>query len=131
LSTHLRLGLPSVFFLLAFPPIFYMHSSSPNSCYMPCLSHPSLLDHTNYTWRRVQVTKLLTMQCFPISCHFISLRARYNKNTFKLSYQLIKRSSPRLVATENGDTLFGIVTWQLTPIHSTPRRFFSGAREKA
>jgi hypothetical protein len=29
LSTHLRLGLPSVSFLLASPPISYMHSSSP------------------------------------------------------------------------------------------------------
>jgi hypothetical protein len=34
LSTHLRLGLPSDFFLLAFPPISYMHSSSPP--FRPC-----------------------------------------------------------------------------------------------
>jgi hypothetical protein len=25
----------------------------PNSCYMPCPPHPSWLDHSNYTWRRV------------------------------------------------------------------------------
>jgi hypothetical protein len=40
LSTHLVLGLPSGSFLLAFPPIFYMHSSSPPVMYVkgegPC-----------------------------------------------------------------------------------------------
>jgi hypothetical protein len=48
--------------LLAFPSISYMHSPSP-----PFLlhSHPSLiswLDYSNYTWRKVQVMKLLIMQ---------------------------------------------------------------------
>jgi hypothetical protein len=33
---------------------------SPHSCYMPCPSHPSRLDHSNYTLRRVQVMKLVT-----------------------------------------------------------------------
>jgi hypothetical protein len=55
LSTRLRLCLPRVSFLLAFPPISYMHSSSPTSCYIPCPSHNTWLDHSNYTWRRVQV----------------------------------------------------------------------------
>jgi hypothetical protein len=41
LSTHQLLGLPSVLFPFGFPPISYMHSSSPpHSCYMPCPSHP-------------------------------------------------------------------------------------------
>jgi hypothetical protein len=31
---------------------------------MPCPSHPPSLDHSNYTWRRVQVMKLLIVQ-FP------------------------------------------------------------------
>jgi hypothetical protein len=43
----------SCFFLLASPSISYMHSSYPHSCYMPFLSHPPLLDHSNYTWRRI------------------------------------------------------------------------------
>jgi hypothetical protein len=30
-------------------------------CYMPCPSHPPWFDHSNYTWRRVQVMKLLIM----------------------------------------------------------------------
>jgi hypothetical protein len=63
-------------FLPAFPPIFHTHSSSPHSCYMPCPSLPPLLDHSTYTWRRVQVTKLLIMQFSPTSCHFISLRSK-------------------------------------------------------
>jgi hypothetical protein len=33
-----------------------------HSCYMPCQSHPPWLDHSNYTWRTVQVMKLLIMQ---------------------------------------------------------------------
>jgi hypothetical protein len=30
----------------------------PHSCYMPRQSHPPWLDHSNYTWRRVQVMKI-------------------------------------------------------------------------
>jgi hypothetical protein len=53
-----------VSFLLAFPSITYIHSSSPHSCYMPRSSHPRL-DHSNYTRQRVQVKKLLVMQFTP------------------------------------------------------------------
>jgi hypothetical protein len=34
----------------------------PHSRWLPCPSHPPWLDHSNYTWRRVQVMKLLLMQ---------------------------------------------------------------------
>jgi hypothetical protein len=62
LSTHICLGLPVVSFLLAFPPMSYIYIPLlPHSCYMPCPSHPSWLDHTKYTWRRVQVMKLLLL----------------------------------------------------------------------
>jgi hypothetical protein len=67
-----------VSFLLAFPPISYVHSSSPHSCYMLFQSHPPWLDHSNYTWRRVQVMKLLVMQFSPTSRHFVSLRSKYS-----------------------------------------------------
>jgi hypothetical protein len=40
--------------------------------------HPPRLDHSNYTWRRVQITKLLVMQCSPPSRHFIPLRSKYS-----------------------------------------------------
>jgi hypothetical protein len=39
-----------VSFLLAFPPISYMKSSSPHSCYMPCPLHPPWLHCTLITW---------------------------------------------------------------------------------
>jgi hypothetical protein len=41
-----------------------MHSSSPHSCYILCPPHPHWLYHSNYTWRRVQVMKLLIMQFY-------------------------------------------------------------------
>jgi hypothetical protein len=53
LSSHLHLGLPSGFFILAFPSKTFMHSSSFDACFMPCPSHPPWLDHSNYIWREV------------------------------------------------------------------------------
>jgi hypothetical protein len=47
---------------LAFPPIIYVRSSSFHSCYMLHPFHSPWLDHFDYTWLRVQVTKLLVMQ---------------------------------------------------------------------
>jgi hypothetical protein len=47
------------------------------SCYIPCLSHPPWLDHSNYTWHRVQVMKLLIMQFSPTH-HFICLQSKYS-----------------------------------------------------
>jgi hypothetical protein len=44
---------------------------------MPCPSHTPWLDHSNYTWRRVQVMKLLIMQLSPTSRHFISPQSKY------------------------------------------------------
>jgi hypothetical protein len=51
----------------------------PHWCYMPCSSNPSWLHHSNYTWRIVQVVKLLIMQFSPTSCHFIPLRSKYSQ----------------------------------------------------
>jgi hypothetical protein len=58
-----------------YPILILLHS-----CCMPCPSHPPWLDHYNYTWRRVQVMKLLIMQLFPNVCHFISLRSKYSSD---------------------------------------------------
>jgi hypothetical protein len=41
---------PVVSFLLAFPPNPTCVPLLPHSCYMPRPSHPSWLDHSNYTW---------------------------------------------------------------------------------
>jgi hypothetical protein len=62
LSTYLRLGLPNGLlpfgshqYPICIPPL-------PHSWYMPCPSHPPCLNRSSYTWRRVQVMKLLIMQ---------------------------------------------------------------------
>jgi hypothetical protein len=78
LSTHLRLDLPSGVFPLAFPSKSYMPSSSAHAYYVPCPSHSHRVDHSNYTWRRVQVTKLLTIQFSPTSPHFILHLSKYS-----------------------------------------------------
>jgi hypothetical protein len=62
LSTHLLLGLPSSLFLLAFHQYPICIPLLRYSCYLPYPSHPPWLDHSNYTWRRVQVMNLLIMQ---------------------------------------------------------------------
>jgi hypothetical protein len=58
--------------LLAFPPKSYMLSSSPHSSYTPFPPHPFCHGHSNYTWRGVQVMKLVIMQFSHNFCHFIS-----------------------------------------------------------
>jgi hypothetical protein len=78
LSTHLRLCLPSSLLPSSFPTKFLYEFLAIHLCYMPFPSRPPLLDHSNYTWRRVQVMNLLIMQFSPTSCHFISLRSEYS-----------------------------------------------------
>jgi hypothetical protein len=69
-----------VSFLLAFPPIFYIHSSSPHSYSMPYPSHHPCLEHSNYIRGRLQVLKLFSMQFSPTFRHFISLRSEYSQH---------------------------------------------------
>jgi hypothetical protein len=61
-----------VSFLPAFEPNSVRIPLLSHSYYMPFPSHPPLLDRYNYTWRRVQITKLLVMQ---FSLHLSSLFA--------------------------------------------------------
>jgi hypothetical protein len=44
---------------------------------MSCPFHHPQLDHSKYTWRKVQITKLLVMQISPPSRHLIPLRPKY------------------------------------------------------
>jgi hypothetical protein len=71
LSTHSRFGLPGGLFLSGIP-LRYVSAT--------CIAHRTLpwLDHSSYTWRRVQVKMLLIMQFSPISRHLISLRSKYS-----------------------------------------------------
>jgi hypothetical protein len=76
-SNHLRLGFPSDL------PSWFSHQQPirvpllPHSCYMPRLSHPRRLHYSNYTWWRVQITKLFVMQFSLFSFHLIRLRSKY------------------------------------------------------
>jgi hypothetical protein len=65
-----------VSFILAFPPISNMHASSPHSYYTPSPSHPPSLDHSNSTWRRVQVMKTPYYSVFSslLSLHVSSIQ---------------------------------------------------------
>jgi hypothetical protein len=47
---------------------------------MPYSSRPPCLDHSNYTWRGLQIRKLLIMQFSPGSCYFIPLAAPYSQS---------------------------------------------------
>jgi hypothetical protein len=82
LSTHLHLGLPSdLFFPAGLPINILLHSSSPHLCYMPCPSPPPWLDHSNYTWWRLQV-----MQFAPTYSHLIPLQSKYSPQHTILKY---------------------------------------------
>jgi hypothetical protein len=83
LSTHQDFDFLVGPFLLAFPPIIYKRSSS-LSCYMSRPSLPPRLDYSNYTWRRVQIMKLLVMQFSPFTSHLIPLRSKYPPSVYVL-----------------------------------------------
>jgi hypothetical protein len=69
-----------VSFLLTFSLISYVHNSTSHFPFMlhAVPSHPPWLDQYYYTWRLVQVMKLLIVQFSPTSCHFISLCSKYS-----------------------------------------------------
>jgi hypothetical protein len=60
----------------------------PPSCYMPFPSHPPWLDHSNYTWRRVQVLKLLYNKIF---IYGLILQCRYG-NPWEVIIHLIRNN---------------------------------------
>jgi hypothetical protein len=89
LSTHLRLGLSSVFlsFWLSHQYAICIPRLT-RPCYTPCPSHLSWLDNSNYVWRGVQVMKLLIMRFPSISRHFISLTLGYRRQENNTVHQL-------------------------------------------
>jgi hypothetical protein len=64
LSTHQCVGLPSGLFPTGFPTITYTrYFPAPFVPTHP--SHPTRLDNSNYTLRRLQIMQLLVMQISP------------------------------------------------------------------
>jgi hypothetical protein len=62
---------------LGFPPISNMHFPYAYAFCIPCPSHPTWLDHSNYVWLQVQVMQLLITQPPPTYCHFVSPWSKY------------------------------------------------------
>jgi hypothetical protein len=70
---------------------------------MPCPLHCSWLDHSYYTWRKVQIMKLLVMQFSPASYHFIPLRSKYSPQhpVLKYSQSMLLRQRPSFIPMQN------------------------------
>jgi hypothetical protein len=71
---------------------------------MPILSYPPGFDYSNYTWRRIQITKNLVMQLSPVSCHLIPLRFNILlntlfSNTLSLCFFLLKADCSEIFYT--------------------------------
>jgi hypothetical protein len=65
--------------------------------YKPCTSHISWRDNSNYTWRTVQVMKLLIVQFSPKSCYFLSLQSKHFSQHPVLIYpQSMHLSQPQI-----------------------------------
>jgi hypothetical protein len=69
-------------------------------CYMPCPSHPPWHHHSNYTWRQVQVTKLLIMQFTNINYRKLILVS----TNWKLFFTLLSYSCQWLIYFIAGET---------------------------
>jgi hypothetical protein len=74
-------------------PSAFSPKSNIHLCYMPYQSYLRLLNHYNYTWWIVHVTKLFIMQFSPPSCHFILLRSILS---VMFSHTLSQRFSPNV-----------------------------------
>jgi hypothetical protein len=68
-------------FPLAFQPIIYTRSYSPPFVLHDHTSNLPRLDYSIYTWRRVQITKLLVMQFSSFSRHLIHARLKQANNS--------------------------------------------------
>jgi hypothetical protein len=77
LYTHPCLGLYSGLFSSVSPTNNICVYFYPHSCYMLCPSHPPLLDHSDYTWLIIQITKILVIPFSPLSHHLIPVRSKY------------------------------------------------------
>jgi hypothetical protein len=123
---HFNIILPptSVFLNTLFPSGFptktLMYLVSPHTCYMPCPSHPPWL-HSNYTWRTVQVKKLLIMQFPPTSYNLKSSIGVCLPPAFTLVSCSAYCSTLKMEAICSSETLvdFKRITLRYIPVDST------------
>jgi hypothetical protein len=81
----------------------------PHSRYMPCPSHLPWLDHSNYSYRKVQVMKLRIIQFPPTSRHFISLWSKYSP-----SHPILEQQNRRQMILE---WMAASITWIQSPLN--------------
>jgi hypothetical protein len=74
-------------------PITYTRSSSPHS------SHPPWINHSNYTWQRVQITKLFVMQLSPPSHSFIPPRPNILLSSWYKGVSIISETGAAICTT--------------------------------
>jgi hypothetical protein len=72
-----------------------------------------LIDYSDYTWRRIQITKLLNMQFSPPSRHFIPLWSKYPPQhpVLKHPQSNVPHLAVRFIVSElmNEKTLVGLI----------------------
>jgi hypothetical protein len=86
----------------------------PHSCYMPCQSHPPWLDHFNFIWRRVKVTKLLIMQFGRWWKHDLLIMCSRHVKYVSLKLFELHTSSQLLMKV-----LIQLLVWQSQPIKTS------------
>jgi hypothetical protein len=84
-------------------------------CYMPCPSHPPWLNHSNYTWKRVQVMKLLIMQ-FVYKCKGLI----YSSKCFHGGIRVWWKPKSLGTTAMYSDVLVDVVHWTSGSVHATP-----------
>jgi hypothetical protein len=108
LSFHIRLYLRSGILPSRFLTKIIYAFLFPHQCYMPRSPHPPWLGHSNHTWRRVQVMKLLIM--LNIRLLLLLLFQHYwQQRTEKETLMQRLNSDPDLIATEMGLSPYHLV----------------------
>jgi hypothetical protein len=98
----------------------------PHACYMIYPSHPLWLDHSNYTWRTIQVMKLLIMQFSPTSFYFTPLRSKYSPQhpVLKYPHSMFSRYGGQLriywISSRRQPTWDDTPAWGLGVLQTTP-----------
>jgi hypothetical protein len=112
-STHPHGDFLSGLYPSGFPTYSLYAILSLHSCYMSCLFHIPWLDHSNYTWRRVQVMQLLIMQFSPTLSTLCSQTSSV--------YFLTKCQKPSFTPIENHRQNYGFVYYNFQVFRHTRR----------